>query len=159
MRTYATPAAWILLIAAAAFQLSGCDLPVFTVGEEIDGGIQDDTNPPPDYTEQLKELYEKAKEAGEQVPEDVYDWAKEDVKKMGTWEYKVVTLSANTSTEIEAELNKLGQEKWQCFWVEKEDGRVTFYFRRQARSYLKTLPFREILRIIPLEDARQVMEQ
>ena len=40
------------------------------------------------YIEQLTELYEKAKAAGETVPEDVLEWAKSDMKKSAAMNIK-----------------------------------------------------------------------
>ncbi len=33
------------------------------------------------YLNKAKELYEKAKESGEKVPEDIKEWIEEDIKK------------------------------------------------------------------------------
>lgn len=107
----------------------------------------------------IQAMYEKAKRSGEQVPESVYEWTKEDLKKMNDWEYKVVAVKKSDMPEVETALNELGKERWQCFWVDKKKDHVVFYFHRRARSYLKTLPFREILRILPLEDAGQVLQE
>ena len=85
----------------------------------------------------LKELYEKAKAAGEQVPEDILEWAKSDVKKIGTWDYKIVSISTESEEAILKELKSLGSQRWQCFWVEPIPGGKRFYMKRAARSYLQ----------------------
>ena len=85
----------------------------------------------------LKEFYEKAKAAGEQVPEDILEWAKSDVKKIGTWDYKIVLFSIESEEAILNELNRLGSQRWECFWVEPIPGGKRFYMKRAARSYLQ----------------------
>ncbi len=86
---------------------------------------------------QLKELYEKAKAAGEKVPEDILEWAKSDVKNIGTWDYKIVSVSSESEEAILNELKRLGSQRWQCFWVEPIPGGKRFYMKRAARSYLQ----------------------
>ena len=49
---------------------------------EEEGGI---------WTEVVR-LYEKAKQAGEQVPKDVWEWVKQDLESMGDWEYRVIEI-------------------------------------------------------------------
>jgi hypothetical protein len=82
-------------------------------------------------------LYEKARAAGEQVPEDIVEWAKEDVKKIGDWEYTVVSFTSESEEAMLAELNKLGSQRWECFWVEPVPGGKRFYMKKSARSYLQ----------------------
>ena len=103
------------------------------------------------YWRRVKELYEKAKEAGEQVPEDVVEWVKQDIRKIGTWEYKIVLIDDTNAREVENTLNKLGAERWECFWVEEGKGGKRFYLKKVRRSYLRTVPTGEILKLIPLD--------
>ena len=85
------------VLATGIVAMTGCDGKVSVPSvDEID-------IPSPDidveeYTEQIKDLYERAKAAGEQVPEDMLTWAKSDMKKIGTWDYKIETFSS-ASTE------------------------------------------------------------
>lgn len=124
--------------------LSGCDrVPAFTVGdpitEEVDA-LPDtvDVAPSEDtgqsYLDQLRELYDRAKGAGEEVPGDVMEWAKGDAQKIGDWDYKVVGMGEES---VEEQLNALGEERWECFWVEPLPEGKRFYFKRPVRSYLQ----------------------
>ena len=100
------------------------------------------------YGQKIEELYEKVKKSGEKVPEDTVQWAKEEIRKIGTWEYKVVILKFDNDSVLEEELNKLGKERWECFWVKETDTSLKFYFKRAVRSHLRSIPLGEILRII-----------
>lgn len=100
------------------------------------------------YKQKIEELYEKVKKSGEKVPEDTVEWAKEEIRKIGTWEYKVVILKFDNDSALEAELNNLGKERWECFWVKETDTGLRFYFKREVRSHLRSIPLGEILRTI-----------
>ena len=129
---------YILMLAAFAVwavAMCGCDNPVSRSGTEGDDATTTDS-PSMSYTK-LKALYEKAKAAGEQVPEDILEWAKSDLKKIGTWDYKIVSVSSESEEAILNELKRLGSQRWECFWVEPIPGGKRFYLKRAARSYLQ----------------------
>ena len=129
---------YILVIAAftvLAVAMCGCDNPVPRSGTESDDDTT--TNSSSMSYEKLKALYEKAKAAGEQVPEDILEWAKSDLKKIGTWDYKIITVSSESEAAILNELKKLGSQRWECFWVEPIPGGKRFFMKRAARSYLQ----------------------
>ena len=94
-------------------------------------------------------LYERAKVNGEDVPKDVMEWAKQDIRKIGAWEYKVVELHAADASEIETELNKYGRLRWQCYWVEDVNDGKRFYLKKAGRSYLKIIPAGDLLKLVP----------
>ncbi len=89
---------------------------------------------------EVKEAYEKAKkramEMGESVPDKVPDWVKEDLKNVGDWEYRVVEAQR---AELEATLNQLGAERWECFSVESHGKKSHLVFKRRKRSRLREL--------------------
>ena len=129
---------YILMLAAFAVltvAMCGCDNPVRRSGTEGDDATTTDS-PSMSYTK-LKALYEKAKAAGEQVPEDILEWAKSDLKKIGTWDYKIVSVLSESEEAILNELKILGSQRWECFWVEPIPGGKRFYLKRAARSYLQ----------------------
>lgn len=125
----------LAVIAIWAVAMCGCDNPVPRSGTEGDDATTTDSSSM-SYTK-LKALYEKAKAAGEQVPEDILEWAKSDLKKIGTWDYKIVSVSSESEEAILNELNRLGSQRWECFWVEPIAGGKRFYMKRAARSYLQ----------------------
>ncbi len=99
------------------------------------------------YWMRAKELYEKAKQSGEKVPDDIKDWIREDIKKIGTWEYKIVFLDAESN--LEEELKKLGKERWECFWIERRENGLSLFLKRPIKSYLKAIPAKRLLKLIP----------
>ena len=105
---------------------------------------------------QLNELYERAKGEAETVPDDVMDWAKEDVAKIGDWEYRLVTASAGDILSLEERLNEMGSERWEVFWIEQHsDSTLTLFMKRPARSYLKSLPLSQLRHLIPGTDENE----
>jgi hypothetical protein len=101
------------------------------------------------YWRLVESLYRATNEGDGKVPEDVVKWAKADMNKIGTWEYRVVTLNEVTDQALETALNKLGADHWECFWTEKvPEGRRVF-LRRPGWSYLQTLPIRDLLEAVP----------
>mgnify|MGYP003972806361 FL=1 len=95
-----------------------------------------------------KKLYEKNFGDGKELTEQTKQWVKEDIENMGDWEYKIVAFGGKASTEMEKELNQLGNERWQCFWVEPSGKDKVFYFKRTKKSYIQKIPAGDLLRII-----------
>ena len=101
-------------------------------------------------TEQaLEELQRFVEEARQRTPEDPVEWAKEDLARYGDWEYRVVTLAELEADALEDELNELGQERWEVFWVERTDQGLNLFLKRPTVSYLRAVPFSEIGRAVP----------
>jgi hypothetical protein len=103
---------------------------------------------PSDLWSYVQALYEKAKAAGEQVPGTTIEWIREDLDKVGDWEYRVVSLGGSAE-QVEKELNELGRERWECFWVQQEGRRVRFFLKRPARSYLSSIPVTSLMKLLP----------
>ena len=135
MPRYCRYISMLAVFALWAVALCGCDKPVSRSETDGDDATAIDS-PSMSYT-LLKALYEKAKAAGEQVPEDIIEWAKSDVKKIGTWDYKIVSVSSESEEAILNELKRLGNQRWECFWVEPIPGGKRFYMKRAVRSYLQ----------------------
>ena len=47
-----------------------------------------------------------------------------DIENIGDWEYKVVSYGSKDFRALEKDLNELGKERWQCFWVEAAEEKV-----------------------------------
>ena len=105
----------------------------------------------PTIPPELIELYERALKAGEKIkiPDDVLARAKEEIKRIGTWEYRVTTLSAPQDTTLEQRLNKLGQERWECHATPRGQEGVRLVCKRPVRSYLKNIAVTDLLKLIP----------
>ena len=103
-----------------------------------------------DTTEWVGALYERARDAGETSAGSAKDWVMDDIQQMGSWQYKSLEVRQADSAEIVAQLNKLGSERWECFWVDRQEGSTTFYLKKPGRSYLRHLPSKELIRLLPL---------
>ncbi len=100
--------------------------------------------------EWVEESYEQARRSGETSATNAKDWVLGDMRKIGAWEYKTLVLPADEPEKIESELNKLGADRWECFWVDKQGSTATFYMKKPGRSYLRNIPARELFRLLPL---------
>ncbi len=124
------------------------------LGSVAPGAIQAQEEPAPPSEEttilkEARELYEAVKETGEKVPGDIYEWIRKDIGTIGDWEYRVVPFPGSDAAKIEEKLNQLGQERWDCFWVQPDDSGARFFFKRPTRSYLKSVPFSALLKLLP----------
>ena len=97
------------------------------------------------YWERLNQLYEKARESGEKVP----DWVKQDIKSFGTWQYRVVMLKEAEAEQLESNLNELGAERWEVFWMEKQRSSWRLFCKRRNRSYLRSIPLGDLWQLLP----------
>lgn len=99
--------------------------------------------------DQVLELYEKAKDAGEQVPVDAYEWARNDLENIGDWEYLVIDIPVFDATAVQQRLNELGTERWECIWIQANGNSTSFILKRPTRSYLKHLPLSQLFKLVP----------
>jgi hypothetical protein len=104
---------------------------------------------PASLEELVEQLYQRAREAGEEVPPDAMQWAREDLERAGDWEYRVVRVEADDDAAIEARLAALGAERWEAFWVERSGAGLRIFLKRRAVSYLRRLPLSELGRLFP----------
>ena len=100
----------------------------------------------------INRVYERAVKAGDTSAKSAQKWVNDDIRKIGTWEYKVLKVDENPAAN-EAALNNLGQNRWECFAVmPRRNGTLTYHFKRPHRSYLQQLPAKELLRLAPMLD-------
>lgn len=99
--------------------------------------------------EDLKQLYEQATGSTQVNPDDLIQWARDDIERMGDWEYRVVSLSASQDDDIEFQLNQLGEERWEIVWIERTGNRLRLFLKRPVKSYLDSLPLSELRRLLP----------
>jgi len=52
----------------------------------------------------------------------------------------------------EGKLNEAGKSRWECYHVSDLPGGMRFFMKRQKRSYLKNLPLKDVLKLVPLLD-------
>ena len=101
--------------------------------------------------QEIEQAYEKVKSTGAEVPDNAITWAKEDIGKIGDWDYKVVRLEETGPEDIEGILNEYGRNRWEVFWVEEDRTGKTLYMKRKTRSYLRHFPLKEVLKAIPAD--------
>ena len=103
-----------------------------------------------DTSEWVKGLYKQAREAGETSAASAKNWIEDDIQQIGSWQYKTLEVRQTDSVDIVPQLNKLGADRWECFWVDQQDDRTTFYLKKAGRSYLRHLPSKDLIRLLPM---------
>ena len=99
---------------------------------------------------EVERYYELAKEKGEQVPKDVKQWLSENIENLTTWEYHITSWPSRTPPkELQSELNKLGIERWEFIDSFESNGNIQFVFKRRKSSYLRHIPYRDLIRLFP----------
>ncbi|HEY5666185.1 MAG TPA: hypothetical protein VIV64_05635 [Gammaproteobacteria bacterium] len=85
-----------------------------------------------------------------QGSEEAVDRVQSDIENLGDWEYRIVELP-NESTEVMAdELNALGDERWEVFWIEPAPVGLRVYLKRPSVSYLSRVPLTTLLRLLAI---------
>jgi len=95
------------------------------------------------------ETFEMLKSKGLTTASDTSQWLEEDWSNMESWEYKVVTLG-DTDEGLTKTLNELGKQGWECFETENKTDGTRFYFKKRTFSYLRHLPFKDLIKLAPL---------
>jgi len=111
--------------------------------------LKPENNPVTDEAmDRAKEVLDKSKETAEDAAGNVADWSEEDLRKIGAWEYKIVRFEDLSDEALEEELNSLGDDRWECYWVEETAEGPRFYFRKTKRSYLRHVPVGDLLKFL-----------
>ena len=125
--------------------LTGCDSELGRTPALDSGELRD----------KIQDLYETARDAGDDVPADAYAWAKSDLQRIGDWEYRIVRLDAASDGAVEKRLNELGAERWEVLWLEREGDGLRVFLKRSMRSYLRLLPLSDLGRLVPTGQASE----
>jgi hypothetical protein len=102
------------------------------------------------YLDLARLTYERALKSGGEIAGQMKDWVKEDVSRIGAWKYKVVDFESMSPTELEIQLNELGDGRWNCFWVHPTEKGLRMFFKKPSMSYLRAAPAEEFLKLLPL---------
>ena len=102
----------------------------------------------PSYWDIIKKKFEEAKSDDKELSDTAKEWIEEDIKKIGDWEYKVLRMKYEGTVKLEQTLNELGNERWECFWVEKKDETFILMFKRPVLSYLQRIPKGELFKML-----------
>lgn len=98
------------------------------------------------------DMYKSLSERGMTTSSNVTDWISEDWNNINAWEYQVINVGADTESQQE-KLNESGKQRWECFHVSETSTGITFYMKRQKKSYMKSLPLKDMLKLVPLLDS------
>ena len=93
---------------------------------------------------QLKKLLQ---EAGQQIDglapgtKEVTESTSQELEKLFIYEYKVAEFRKDAAAaELEAGLQQLGQDRWECFASDRSDKGLRFFCRRRPKTYLRYIP-------------------
>ena len=125
------------------------------VQDKLGDAAESGSNTAEDTMEWAGEMFKSLKDQGLTTANSTKEWVQSDWNRMGAWEYKVVQLSDSPAEKIEKELNGLGDDRWECFHVSKleENGPIMMYFKKPAKSYLKHVPLKDMMKLIPMMDS------
>lgn len=96
----------------------------------------------------LEELQRKYDELTAGKLDDPMQWASDDLKRIGDWDYRVVEIGNLEATEFEAALNDFGAERWELVWMDKTLAGHTIVLKRPSVSYLSKIPLSQIGRLV-----------
>jgi hypothetical protein len=111
---------------------------------ELDSG-EDDLD---SKLEAIKEYYEESKETTAEISKEAYDWLKQDISKIGGWDYHIFSVTDMGDEEIQNTLATMGQERWNLVSAVANDGRIVFILKRQQKSYVNVLPAKDVLKLM-----------
>lgn len=114
----------------------------------FDFSCAEENNEEPSYWDKIKKKFEESKSDDKELSEKAKKWIEEDIKKIGDWEYKAVLVTYDNTEELENKLNQLGDERWECFWIEKKDKDLVIMFKRPKISYLQKIPRGELFKML-----------
>ncbi len=118
--------------------------------QERISGVADTGNQTVDETwKWANETFESLKAQGLTTSRSTTEWLGQDWRNMESWQYKVITL-AGTDEELAEKLNQFGKQGWDCFNTEIGTDGTRFYFKKQMFSYLRQLPFKDVIKLVPM---------
>ncbi|MCB0329049.1 MAG: hypothetical protein KDD70_05285 [Bdellovibrionales bacterium] len=100
-----------------------------------------------EYYESLKKKYDELVKESSKTGNDAYEWVRADFKNMFSWEYKIVSTKTTDEEKLQKQLEGLGAERWELVQVVPSEGGYKFFFKRPPKSYLKSLPLKDMMRI------------
>ena len=120
MRIRLYPSIALLTLTLCAFSLTACDK-------------DRNSSPLDEISKQMGSAYDSARK-------EVTSRTEEEIEKLFNFEYKVVEIDrGNSAEQLQDELNKLGQDRWDCFHAETADKTLKMFCKRRPKSYLRYL--------------------
>ena len=117
-------------------------------GEWMNGAVGSAKDSANGTSQWITDTYNSLHEKGMTSAKDAQQWVQDDFRSMNAFEYKILPKSQTSPETLEATLNELGQERWDCFEVDAG----AFYFKRQKKSYLRNIPLKDLMRFLPVGD-------
>ena len=101
--------------------------------------------------ERVRELYQQARESGQQVPKDALEWASQDLHRIGDWEYRIVDLPREDARIPPGTAQRTGiAERWEAFWMEPAGDGIRVYLKRRSKPVgWRKIPLSELRRLWP----------
>jgi hypothetical protein len=73
--------------------------------------------------------------------EKLSEGAQQEVEKLFVFEYKVAEVKAELpAADLEAALQALGQERWECFALQQQGAMLRLFCKRRPKTYLRFIP-------------------
>lgn len=120
-----------LILILTLYSLSSCDTPAGAKSEVNIGA-------------QLQQLIDSAsKQVSDVTPskERVKELTADEVQKLYSFEYRFLEVELKApASQIEAKLNELGQDTWECSFVDKNEVNLRFLCKRKPKTYLRYVP-------------------
>lgn len=96
---------------------------------------------------ELAAAYEGLSGLLDQGSDEAVERVQEDIENLGDWEYRIIEFEEDSTESLESELNLLGNERWEVYWVEPTRDGIRFYLKRPSISYLSRVPLSTLMRM------------
>lgn len=97
--------------------------------------------------EVLEDFKASLKDAKRSVEDNTPDTKKiktgtaEEVEKLFSFEYKVEEYPNKAGAkDLQSKLEALGQERWECFYIQEVGTKLRVYCKRRPKTYLQYIP-------------------
>lgn len=122
--------------------------------DTLDNAVDSTNSTAEDSMKWANDTYESLKKQGLTSANSTSEWLSQDWNNMDAWQYKVISIGPLDDDELTQQLNGLGSSGWECFHI--ETGQSTrMFFKKPSESYLRRLPFRDLIKLAPLLDQGQ----
>jgi hypothetical protein len=126
--------------------MQGSDVPLLiSIAVIVLAGCQGDSGQPSATERALDELQTRVENLTDGRTNEAVDWAQQDVENIGDWEYRIVELAGD---DLEVQLNALGDERWEAYWVESSANGRRVFLKRPSISYLSRVPLSVLVRML-----------
>lgn len=106
----------------------------------------------------IKEYYEESKETTTEVSKEAYEWLREDINRIGGWDYEVLSANGQDEDEIRTTLARMGAERWNLVSAVPNGDRIVFILKRPQKSYVNVLPAKDVLKLMSNEGIGEAPE-